>query len=85
MALSESIGQILGGALSGGGLGSVASASSELLKLINYLTADNPVKNADAIREFRVELTKLIREVTKIEDGSDVSSIVDKLTTLLNS
>ncbi len=84
MDIANSIGSLLGGALSGGGIGSIANASTELLKLINNLTKDDPVKNMNAIRAFRNELLKLIKEVQGASEGQDVSDVVSTLTELLN-
>lgn len=83
--LANSIGSLLGGALSGGGIGSIASASAELLKLINHLTKDDPVANAKAIRAYRTEMEKLIKEIINASTGQDISDIVADLTKLINA
>lgn len=80
---TESIGKMLSGMLSGGVVGSVASAITEGLKLANNLLEPDPAKRAKARREYYLSLIKLVKEVqgAKIEDVSD---LVDAFTNLMD-
>ena len=80
---TESIGKLLGGLLSGGVVGNVASAITEGLKLANNLLEPDPAKRAKARRDFYLSLLKLIKEVES-PNPQDVSSLVEEFTKLMD-
>lgn len=80
----ESIGTLLGSALSGGGAGAIASAVTEALRMINNLTKDDPVKSAKARREFILKMVEVVRETQSAGTGADVTDLVVQLTKLLD-
>jgi len=66
-------------------VGSIASALNEGLKLINHLTADDPMKQAKAQRQYIMNLDAIVKEVQNAAKGEDVSSYLDAFSKLLDS
>ncbi len=81
----SSIGSLLGGALGSGGVGSIASAVTEALKLINHLTENDPVKQAKVNREFILKLVDIVKEARHAEQGADLTDLVLAITKLLDT
>jgi hypothetical protein len=79
---TETIGKVLGGLLSGGVVGNVASAITEGLKLANNLLEPDPAKRAKARRDYYLSMIKLVKEVEGA--NKDVSDLVDAFTNLIN-
>jgi len=63
---------------------SVANATTEVFKLINKLTEDDPVKQAKALREYVLLLVNIAKEVRDVADGTDVSDRITDLVSLLD-
>lgn len=80
---TESIGKLLGGLLSGGVVGNVASAITEGLRLANNLLEPDPAKRAKARREYYMSLIKIIKEVQGAKN-EDVSTLVDAFVNLMD-
>lgn len=80
----ESIGKILGGFITSGGVTSVADAVSAGLQLILRLTEDDPVKRQKILREYEDEMTKIIRSVPNVEE-KDVTEIVSVFIALMRA
>ena len=81
---TESIGKMLGGVISSGGVGSITSAIDSGLKLILKLTEEDPVKRQKALREYYMGLYNVAKEVRGSEDGKDVSDLATALIQLLD-
>jgi hypothetical protein len=75
----------LGGALGSGGIGTVASAITEALKLVNHLTEDDPVKQAKVNRQFILKLVDIVKEARQSETGADLTDLVIAITKLLDA
>jgi len=71
----KSVGEMVGGLISGGGVSSIAGAIDKGLALILRLTEEDPVKRAKALREYEMELMELIKEApnAKDKDLTDIS------------
>ena len=78
----ESIGKIVGGVLAGGA-GAIPGIVDKGLELILRLTADDPIKRQKALREYELELIKIIKEAPDAE-GKDLSGITIAFIALLD-
>lgn len=77
----ESVGNLLGGFITSGGVGAVSSAISEGLKLINHLTEDDPVKQAKVRRQYIHSMLKIIGEMSNAEN-KDLTELITQLDAL---
>ena len=82
MALdATALGQVAGGLLAGGGVTAIATALGNIAKLIDNLTADDPVKQAKTNREF----INALRQSINFDGVTDATEIVDAFSKLYES
>lgn len=70
--LLTTVGKIVGGMVSGGA-GAIPGIIDKGLELILRLTADDPVKRQKALREYELELIKIIKEASNAADLTDLT------------
>jgi len=80
--LLTTVGKIVGGMVSGGA-GAIPGIVDKGLELILRLTADDPIKRQKALREYELELIKIIKEAPNAE-GKDLSGITIAFIALLD-
>ena len=68
--LLTTVGKIVGGMVSGGA-GAIPGIIDKGLELILRLTADDPIKRQKALREYELELIKIIKEASNAADLTD--------------
>ena len=70
--LLTTVGKIVGGMVSGGA-GAIPGIVDKGLELILRLTADDPIKRQKALREYELELIKIIKEASNAADLTDLT------------
>ena len=80
--LLVTVGKVVGGMVSGGA-GAIPGIVDKGLELILRLTADDPVKRQKALREYELELIKIIKEAPNAE-GKDLSNLTLAFIALLD-
>jgi len=70
--LLTTVGKIVGGMVSGGA-GAIPGIIDKGLELILRLTADDPIKRQKALREYELELIKIIKEASNAADLTDLT------------
>jgi len=71
--LLTTVGKVVGGMVSGGA-GAIPGIVDKGLELILRLTADDPIKRQKALREYELELIKIIKEAPNAENN-DLTNI----------
>ncbi len=70
--LLTTVGKIVGGMVSGGA-GAIPGIVDKGLELILRLTADDSIKRQKALREYELELIKIIKEASNAADLTDLT------------
>jgi hypothetical protein len=78
------VGKIVGGLLAGGGVTAIGQAVTQLLILINHLTADDPTKEAKARRAVFKSLMGIIKEI-RGANQQDVTALVEHFSNIMGS
>ncbi len=71
--LLTTVGKVVGGMVTGGA-GAIPGIVDKGLELILRLTADDPIKRQKALREYELELIKIIKEASNAADLTDFTT-----------